>query len=189
MNINYHHGYPTDTEMSFWRNICIGCTRSCRNDNFLCNKWQKFRGLIQRKKLHAGVRAYLVPNVIKPCLRQQMKWMALAPHTDSWTAWAHDLAGGSPVGYHHFTNDFFIVIQIRWKIGFSITQLYGFISLQNYAHATTVVPCATFHGDHITTTWMRAGWNFHRIWISMGTSFVKWAPSGVGVTKPISSVP
>ena len=37
----------------------------------------------------------------------------------------------------HFMNDFAIVIQIRWKIGFSVTSLYGIILLQNLAHAMT----------------------------------------------------
>ena len=154
--------------------FAIGCTKNCRNDNFWCNQWHIFRRLIQRKKLHAGFRAYLVPNVIKPCLRRRMKWVTLAPYTDSrtWRAAVQCVTTGP---FHE--RFFFIVIQIRWKIGFSITQLYGFISLHNYAHATTVVPCAAFHSDHITTTWMRTGWNFHRIWILMGTSFVKWVPS------------
>ena len=46
-----------------------------------------------------------------------------------------------------FTGDSSIVIQIRWKIDFSVTPLYGFISLRNFAHA--VVPWATFHSDHL----------------------------------------
>ena len=37
-----------------------------------------------------------------------------------------------------------------------------------------VMPCATFHSDHFITTWMRAKWNFHRIWIMMAKSFAKW---------------
>ena len=37
----------------------------------------------------------------------------------------------------HFTNDFSIVIQIQWKIGFSVTSMLSIISLQNFAHATS----------------------------------------------------
>ena len=37
----------------------------------------------------------------------------------------------------YFTNDFFIVIQIRWTTGFSVTLLYGIMSLQNFEHAAT----------------------------------------------------
>ena len=33
----------------------------------------------------------------------------------------------------HFTNDFSIIIQIGWEIGFSVTPLYGIISPQNFA--------------------------------------------------------
>ena len=36
----------------------------------------------------------------------------------------------------HFMKNFFSLIQIRWKIGFSVSPLYGIISLQNFAHAT-----------------------------------------------------
>ena len=37
------------------------------------------------------------------------------------------------------------------------------------------LPCAKFHSNHFTTTWMRAEWNFLRIWIMMEKSFMKWA--------------
>ena len=39
-----------------------------------------------------------------------------------------------------------------------------------------VVPCAKFCSDHFISTWMRAKWNFHHIWIVMEKSLVKWAP-------------
>ena len=45
--------------------------------------------------------------------------------------------------------------------------------------STAVVPCAKFHSDHFMTSWMRAVWNFHRIWITMEKSFVKWAPDSL----------
>ena len=39
-----------------------------------------------------------------------------------------------------------------------------------------VVPCAKVCSDHIISTWMRAKWNFHHIWIVMEKLLVKWAP-------------
>ena len=41
---------------------------------------------------------------------------------------------------------------------------------------TALLLCAQFHSDHFATTWMRAEWNYHRFWITMEKSFVKWAP-------------
>ena len=37
----------------------------------------------------------------------------------------------------HFTNDFSITIQIRWKFHLALIQLLVIISRQNLAHATT----------------------------------------------------
>ena len=37
----------------------------------------------------------------------------------------------------HFTNDFSITIQIRWKFNLALIQLLVIISRQNLAHATT----------------------------------------------------
>ena len=63
-------------------------------------------------------------------------------------------------------NDFSMVIQIRWKIGFSVTPLHHISTkLCTCQDSTAVMPCAKFHSDHFTTTWMGAEWNFHRIWI------------------------
>ena len=39
-----------------------------------------------------------------------------------------------------------------------------------------VVPCAKSCSDHCISTWMRAKWNFHHIWIVMEKMLVKWAP-------------
>ena len=36
-----------------------------------------------------------------------------------------------------FSNTFFIVIQIQWKIGLTVTPLRGIVSLQNAANAVT----------------------------------------------------
>ena len=46
---------------------------------------------------------------------------------------------------------------------------------------TTVVACAKFHSNDITT-WMRAEWNFHQIWITMENLFVKWAPGLISIS-------
>ena len=40
----------------------------------------------------------------------------------------------------------------------------------------TVVACAKFCRDMIISNWIRAKWNFHRIWIVMEKSLVKWVP-------------
>ena len=50
--------------------------------------------------------------------------------------------------------------------------------------STAVVPCAKFHSNHFRITSMRLEWNFHRIWITMEKSFVKWA-SGARFTNDI----
>ena len=39
-----------------------------------------------------------------------------------------------------------------------------------------VVACAKFCCDVVISNWIRAKWNFHRIWIVMEKSLVKWAP-------------
>ena len=39
-----------------------------------------------------------------------------------------------------------------------------------------VVVCAKFCRDMITSNWIKAKWNFHRIWIVMEKSLVKWVP-------------
>ena len=39
-----------------------------------------------------------------------------------------------------------------------------------------VVACAKFCRDMITSNWIKAKWNFHRIWIVMEKSLVKWVP-------------
>ena len=43
-----------------------------------------------------------------------------------------------------------------------------------------VITCAKFHSSHFVTTWMSAEWNFYRIWIMLGKSFVEWAPCPCG---------
>ena len=40
-----------------------------------------------------------------------------------------------------------------------------------------VVACAKFCCDMITSNWITAKWNFHRIWIVMEKSLVKWVPN------------
>ena len=39
-----------------------------------------------------------------------------------------------------------------------------------------VMACAKFCRDMITSNWIKAKWNFHRIWIVMEKSLVKWVP-------------
>ena len=33
------------------------------------------------------------------------------------------------------------------------------------------MPCAKFYDDHMNTTWIKADWNFHQIWIIMEKTF------------------
>ena len=40
-----------------------------------------------------------------------------------------------------------------------------------------VVACAKFCCDMVISNWIRAKWNFHRIWIVMEKSLVKWVPA------------
>ena len=42
-----------------------------------------------------------------------------------------------------------------------------------------VVACAKFCRDMITSNWIKAKWNFHRIWIVMEKSLVKWVPGAL----------
>ena len=60
----------------------------------------------------------------------------------------------------HFTNDFFITIQMWWKFHLALIQLLMIISQQHLAHATTAqLSC------HVPN-----------IWIVMEKSLVKWVP-------------
>ena len=73
-----------------------------------------------------------------------------------------------------FTDNFFITIQMWWKFHYSIIQILIKWSLQYLAHGA-VVACAKFCCDMITSNWIRAKWNFHRIWIVREKSLAKWA--------------
>ena len=64
----------------------------------------------------------------------------------------------------HFTNNFSITIQMWWKFHFALIQIWA------------VVACAKFCRDMITSNWIKAKWNFHRIWIVMEKPLVKWVP-------------
>ena len=69
----------------------------------------------------------------------------------------------------HFANDCSIVIQIRWKIGFSVTPLMCITSLKKL-HMPQQHSChamCKFHTDHIIKSQVRAEWNFHGSWIQM----------------------
>ena len=66
-----------------------------------------------------------------------------------------------------FTNNFSITIQMWWKFHFALIQILINRSLQNLAHGTTA---------ELSSNWIRAKWNFHRIWIVMEKCLVKWVP-------------
>ena len=91
----------------------------------------------------------------------------------------------------HFTNDFSITIQIRWKFHLALIQLLMTISQQNFGtchDSPAVVPCAKYCSDHFISIWMGAKWNFHHIWIVMEKLLVKWAP-GPLFTKQYDVLP
>ena len=60
----------------------------------------------------------------------------------------------------HFTDEFYIVTQIRWKIYLSSTCIafvgYHIATKFCTCHdSTAVMPCAKFHSNPFATTWMR----------------------------------
>ena len=98
---------------------------------------------------------------------QNEGWMRTqVPRT--YTPWAGD----------HFVNHISMIIQIWWKIGFSVIPLWDIILLQNFEH---VMPAELWYHmpNFITITSLqfliRVEWNFHRILITMAKSLVKWA--------------
>ena len=52
-----------------------------------------------------------------------------------------------------------------------ITTIFG-----TWHDSWAVVACAKFWCDMVISNWIRAKWNFHRIWIVMEKSLVKRAP-------------
>ena len=90
----------------------------------------------------------------------------------------------------HFMNDFSIIIQIRWKIGFSATPLHCIISLQNFGHLLLchvqnrigiTVPQLEWEQNEISIEFALC-WNFIRaigpstfiIHISLSSCFTSW---------------
>ena len=90
-----------------------------------------------------------------------------------WLALVHSGAGA------HFTNNFFHHNSNVMEISFCshpntnkvIATIFG-----TWHDSWAVVACAKFCCDMVTSNWIRAKWNFHRIWIVMDKSLVKWAP-------------
>ena len=66
----------------------------------------------------------------------------------------------------HFTNVFFIIIQIQLNIHYPVTPFLVLISMQNFAHAmTTQLWCHVQNSnDWSIGIWMRPKWNFDQIW-------------------------
>ena len=76
----------------------------------------------------------------------------------------------------HFTNNFSILIQIRWKIHSAPIQVVIKWLLRNFAHGTAAV--LSWHAQNfvaISHNGVMLKPNFHRIWITIEKSFVKWA--------------
>ena len=53
-------------------------------------------------------------------------------------------------------------------VGYHITTIFCTCD-----YSMVIMQCAKFHSDHLM--WIRAEWNFHKIWITMEKSYVKWA--------------
>ena len=70
-------------------------------------------------------------------------------------------------------HDFSIIISIRWKIHSAFIHVAVQWSLWNLARANScaVVECANIYSNGVTQKSI-----FHRIWITMKKSFVKWVP-------------
>ena len=73
--------------------------------------------------------------------------------------------------FHRYSNSIEIRFYGNCIVGFHISP--NFCTCHD---SIAVVPCAQFRSDHLTTTQMGSEWNFHRIWITMENSFMKWAP-------------
>ena len=66
----------------------------------------------------------------------------------------------------HFTKDFSIVIQIWWKIDFSVIPLQCILSLQNFVHAPTAQMLC--HVQHfVTIAILQLGWKQNEISIKV----------------------
>ena len=63
----------------------------------------------------------------------------------------------------HFTNNIWLKIQILWKMCFAWIPLLGIGSLQ-FSHMPREHSCTKFHIDHSIIIWIKAKWNFHKIW-------------------------
>ena len=99
----------------------------------------------------------------KSALVQVMAWCRQAANVDP-DLWHHMVSLGTLPGTH-FTNDFSITIQIRWKFHLALIQLLVIISRQNLAHATTAqLSC---HVPNIVAiTILLFGWEKNEISIS-----------------------
>ena len=58
------------------------------------------------------------------------------------------------------------LFQCNSNVGYHVTT--KFCTCHN---STAVIPCAKFHSDHFTITWMRLEWTSHCIWITMEQSY------------------
>ena len=69
-----------------------------------------------------------------------------------------------------------IRFQIRWRFRFTTIPCPSRLWYNNtISHMSRQQSHEKTHGDQFIGIWMRANWNFHRIWITMNPQ-VKWAP-------------
>ena len=89
------------------------------------------------------------------------KWCVMGYLSDAfWDLWDGSIRSGT-----HFTNDFSITIQIRWKFHLALIQLLMIKSRKNLAHATTAqLSC---HVPNIVAiTFLVFGWEQNEISIT-----------------------
>ena len=75
----------------------------------------------------------------------------------------------------HFTNDFLLAIQTRWKLRLAVILLLAIRSQQIFAHATTAqLSCHV--KKFVAITVLASRWEWNEIWIAMEKPLVKRDP-------------
>ena len=83
----------------------------------------------------------------------------------------------------HFMKNFPNSMEIWFSCNSIIGSIVGYYIATTFCtcnDGTAVMACAKFYSDHLTTTLIRAEWNFRQIWITMIKVFVKRVPGLVG---------
>ena len=78
--------------------------------------------------------------------------------------------------FHHNSNVMEISFCSHPNTNKDITTIFG-----TWHDSWAVVACGKFCCNMVISNWITAKWNFHRIWIVMEKSLVKWARTTVSV--------